>query len=218
MALNCDFSKLDSMRQKMETKICFEEKAESCCKSDSSAEAIPILDTYVPAAEDRYYNTNTISAYTESGLSLDKEIEELEDGVEVLKHNFEESLYVGEDPQKLLIDKKTKLPVAVYIPEEFPKSLQKKNGRYRKLHLTDCYSLKKMRDEGRFDRYTKSLGKGDLFKVKTLDGNESYEELTICRYCIRQLNPDNYCHKTKSEKEEFLRNFSIGDFLRKVNI
>ncbi|MHA1539214.1 MAG: hypothetical protein ACTSXQ_01920 [Alphaproteobacteria bacterium] len=215
MALKVDFSKLDLLRKKMETVFSFESETSASCCGDCLCEdgSSPVPRDAVPITVEEHSHA-PIVAYTDSGLNLDREVKSLEEGVEVLESDFEKSFKIGPDPQKLLIDPQTNLPVALYIPEEFPKSLQKRKGRYRKLHLTDCYGLRKMRDEGRFDRYRKSLGKGDLFRVKTLDGGEHYEKLSLCRYCLRQMNPNDYRHKTKIEKEEILQSFSIGDFLR----
>jgi len=63
--------------------------------------------------------------------------------------------------------------VVVYIPES-----------NKKFHFTDCSTLKKMTQNGRFDRYVVARGRSKIFRIDIGLYSERNENLEPCMYCL----------------------------------
>lgn len=84
----------------------------------------------------------------------------------------------------------------------------------RRFHLSDCKTLKEMRDKGRFERYVVTQNMDGEFPVSGKDPitNEQIEgtaNLWVCQYCLSQLN---YKGATKGNRREIAKNFDICEF------
>lgn len=89
----------------------------------------------------------------------------------------------------------------------------------KRFHVADCQTLKKMRAEGRAERYVVTNNTSGEFNVVALDRQTNKREkikaeLKVCKQCLSHLNYKSY--KTNiSEKGKIWRNFSIAEFLEK---
>ena len=84
----------------------------------------------------------------------------------------------------------------------------------RKFHLSDCKTLKEMRDKGRFERYVVTQNLDGDFPVLGLDWNsktliEGTANLWVCQNCLAQLN---YKGAAKGNRREIARNFDVKEF------
>lgn len=84
----------------------------------------------------------------------------------------------------------------------------------RKYHVADCRTLKRMREEGRFQRYvaTNDLSGNFLisgFEYLTHRKIQGKTRLKICRDCLTHLNYKGYRIRNKNE---IYVNFSLEDF------
>lgn len=66
----------------------------------------------------------------------------------------------------------------------------------KKVHISFCRTLEKMRDSGRFERYVATRDHSEYFHI-TGRSNDRHEEsattdLKVCKDCLRKLNYDGY--------------------------
>ncbi len=66
----------------------------------------------------------------------------------------------------------------------------------KKVHVTDCFALEKMRHQGRYERYVATNDvSGNFYVTGTQDDGdrvEGHTALKVCKYCLRRLNYRGY--------------------------
>jgi len=96
--------------------------------------------------------------------------------------------------------------VIVHIPE-----------RDKKFHISDCDTIKWMKNSGRYERYIASERKDGLFNVRSESGKMNLIKLDVCMKCLREIKWDK---RARSNQSGNLINvdkssFSIKDFFSK---
>jgi len=114
--------------------------------------------------------------------------------------------------------------VVLYIPDQgryIEKVLQDASDG-KKVHVTDCTALKRMRQAGRFERYAVRNGLSPAFKVhgvaadgRVIEGVEA--ELLVCRYCLTKLNYKGYQISSSEQRTRIVRDFSLEEFFSRYS-
>jgi len=78
-----------------------------------------------------------------------------------------------------------------------------------KFHVSDCQTLKNMRQKKRYDRYVVTNAVTGFFPVSGTSGedrstHEGVAELHVCKYCLGQLNYKGYTSRKGAIYKEFL--------------
>ncbi|TQV64081.1 MAG: HNH endonuclease [Sulfurovum sp.] len=84
-------------------------------------------------------------------------------------------------------------------------------------HVANCETLKRMREQGKKDRYVIATREDGIFTVNKsqINNNNGIEiKLNICKNCLRALNWEQY-NNLKSEKNEIFKAFTIQKFFTK---
>lgn len=94
-------------------------------------------------------------------------------------------------------------------------------GGYR-FHISDCDTLRRMRDEGRYERYVVSTRKDGKFIVNRFEfnmllGNGVEVELPVCKNCLKRINWQNYKQRGSSEKDRIWKSFDLIDYFDRYN-
>lgn len=91
----------------------------------------------------------------------------------------------------------------------------------RKFHITDCKTLKDMRKINKFDRYVVTTNTSGYFKITGRTGYGGIEEdevqLKVCRYCLGQLNYNEYSNSKHERKDSIVNNFNILEFFEQYS-
>ena len=104
--------------------------------------------------------------------------------------------------------------VVLYIPDHLrrPDVLDDPSAG-NKVHMGDCQALKRMKRQGRLDRYVATARKDDLYEVSVLDRHDAEMKrdvrLAPCRYCLRDLD---YKHWATANREEIVDQFQLEEF------
>jgi hypothetical protein len=84
-----------------------------------------------------------------------------------------------------------------------------------RFHVSDCRTLKRMRAEGRYERYVVSQRTDGRFKMNFLfnDGNTQSDicELNVCRNCLEFLSYKGYSHSSR-KRRHIHSTFSLSEF------
>jgi hypothetical protein len=83
----------------------------------------------------------------------------------------------------------------------------------RKFHISDCSTLKKMRQKNRFDRYVVTNDVSGIFPISGTDTDnktliEGKAELHVCMLCLGHLNYKGY----KTKKGSIYNDFTLDEF------
>ena len=88
--------------------------------------------------------------------------------------------------------------------------------RLPRYHITWCETLEKMHQAGRYDKYVVSTSTNNAFLVNFVDGSKlvksSYEDLPVCKNCLRKLDWKNYRQANQRIKAQIFASFSIEEF------
>jgi hypothetical protein len=82
-----------------------------------------------------------------------------------------------------------------------------------KFHISDCSTLKNMRENNRFNRYVISIRVDGKFTINFIKNNKEITEikpLNVCMNCLELLSYKNFTNN--SEKRKIRDNFSIKEF------
>lgn len=96
----------------------------------------------------------------------------------------------------------------------------------RRFHITDCQTLRKMRRQGRFERYVVANRTDGLFLVDWLDPDTQKKgsteaALKVCKNCLNSLNWQGYTNPqdrmrlsdgTRQDRKSIWDGFSISEF------
>jgi hypothetical protein len=93
--------------------------------------------------------------------------------------------------------------------------LRKKDA--RRFHISDCKTLNRIRQEGRYQRYVATTRKDGFFTVEARDPvtrlNEEMEaELGVCRDCLTHIDWKKYSDSQRATRDEIWDAFSLDDF------
>ena len=83
-----------------------------------------------------------------------------------------------------------------------------------RFHVSDCTTLKKMRETNRYNKYHVTQNLSGMFEIYN-DGNEDIKKdakLHVCKNCLMMLNYKNYKNETNIEKNKIFNNFKINEF------
>jgi hypothetical protein len=82
-------------------------------------------------------------------------------------------------------------------------------------HVSNCRTLKRMRKEGRYERYVVSQRTDGTFRMNFLDGHSKAQseicELKVCRYCLGFLSYKGYSH-TDHKRHVIHSTFSLSEY------
>lgn len=100
--------------------------------------------------------------------------------------------------------------ISRYINEKEPE-------KSRRFHVSDCDTLKKMKEKNSFERYIATTDISGVFKVdylekETDERGETTAELKVCKHCLSLLNYQNYKTKRGPTKQNTWEVFSIEEF------
>ena len=87
----------------------------------------------------------------------------------------------------------------------------------RKFHVSDCKTLKDMRNKGKFERYVVTNDTSGEFKIAgRIWGNPDYIEgiaaLKVCKLCLTHLNYQEYGSKYGFDKSQVFKGFQLEEF------
>jgi len=109
--------------------------------------------------------------------------------------------------------------VLIYIRDQYLAWID--SGHEYKYHISNCYTLQKMRSENRYYRYVASARTDGKFPVNYIDYDNNivekkkFAEMHVCRGCLRNLNYKGYADATGWEKNKIYKNFNLEDFFNK---
>lgn len=88
-----------------------------------------------------------------------------------------------------------------------------------RFHLANCATLKKMREDNRFDRYVVSTNTNGRFKINVIDTGtvktDTYD-LSVCQNCLNSLVFDGFEMKfPRQERLDFVKLFKVDHFFEK---
>lgn len=93
-----------------------------------------------------------------------------------------------------------------------------------KFHVSWCNTLKSMTESGKYSRYVVSQRNDGIFllnrmKWGKITGENSEEELDVCKNCLSKLNYNRYntYRNNMKLKEKIVDDFTIKDFLEEYN-
>ncbi len=78
-----------------------------------------------------------------------------------------------------------------------------------KFHFNHCTTLESMMANGRFNRYVVTTKLDKKYKV-IIDGNEKWEDLDVCRNCLKKVMGDDYENLNSREKNKLVADFDIA--------
>jgi hypothetical protein len=114
--------------------------------------------------------------------------------------------YAGRQVLLYIKDHNFRILQAIEQPQEFG----------RKFHIADCGTLRKMRHEGRFDRYVVTNDLSGIFAISGIAPDTGEEisanvKLNVCKNCLKYLNYHGY-QQAGTQKKQIFNNFKISDF------
>lgn len=136
-------------------------------------------------------------------------IDEDTESVDEIEDLFSESGLLIKDNQ----------PVFVYIKDHTVGGPYLDAQSRKKLHFTVCPILRKMRHEGRFDRYRITNRSDDQYPIDVRDGWSSFKEIIAtlypCQYCLGIAKYKCFSRKTMSRQTRYsiVQNFSAKEAL-----
>ena len=149
------------------------------------------------------------SSFTLDPFEFDQFDFDLTDGIEIHLEDLEvrEGIlsYKGRQVLLYIPDQAKKIATVLENPEDG-----------KRFHVSDCKTLKHMRNSNRFERYVVTNDLSGKFKVNGLDiltnvPMEGTAELKVCKNCLSALNYHGYATK-KSEKKNVFNSFKINTF------
>lgn len=85
----------------------------------------------------------------------------------------------------------------------------------RKVHLKECQTIKKMKSDGRFDRYVVTNRRDNLYAIDVMNFNRvEHHDKTLfpCLNCLKELNFEGAETMTQRDRKELRANFDIEAF------
>lgn len=109
--------------------------------------------------------------------------------------------------------------VLLYIRDQTNYRLQNTNlSNYKsqyKFHIAYCSTLESMYQREKYEKYVVSTRNDGIFFVRLSNGHDevtSYQELKVCRNCLRRLNYKNYNDTSNIEQENIYKHFNLEEF------
>jgi len=113
--------------------------------------------------------------------------------------------------------------IVVYIRDQRTSSryMATQGGGYR-FHISDCNTLTRMRDAGKYDRYVVSNRKDGKFIVNLIEFDRIVEknverEIPVCKNCLKLLNYSKYNDAPRSKKAEIWKSFVLIEYYEKYS-
>lgn len=106
--------------------------------------------------------------------------------------------------------------VIVYIRDQ--EASQDGSPQEYKYHISNCRTLDKMREAGRYDRYVVSTRMDGSFRVNLFNFGELKKKdilipMKVCKNCLSRLNLNNYEASAQPTKMQIYNQFSLEEFL-----
>ncbi|BFU59314.1 MULTISPECIES: HNH endonuclease signature motif containing protein [Rodentibacter] len=111
--------------------------------------------------------------------------------------------------------------VILFIPDHTKgrqsiEAIIQNGGNGNRLHFSNCETLEKMRQIGRYERYRATNNLEGLVEITALNQQGQIVSgevvLKACKNCLSQLNYKNYAQTSRQEKNEIWANFSFKEF------
>ena len=112
----------------------------------------------------------------------------------------------------------TQITLHIEEPWQDKESLSQILATNPKYHVSDCKTLEKMRDGGRFDRYVTSNKNDGNFTVVPYDHETRNRDkkmrasLQPCRNCLSKINYNGYVNSSKLKQDEIVKNSDLENF------
>lgn len=101
--------------------------------------------------------------------------------------------------------------VILFIPDhsyKYELVLQNPKKEGNRYHLTECTTLSAMRAKGRFKRYFATTNKTGIFEIFNDSGDRNEVPLSVCKWCLTQLNYKNYTNN----RNQVFNEFTLAEF------
>lgn len=101
--------------------------------------------------------------------------------------------------------------IILFIPDHsynYDEVILNSKEKGNKYHLTDCATLEKMRNVGRFKRYHATRNRSGIFRIFNHLGQYAEVELSVCKNCLNKLNSKHY----NNNKYFVFNTFTLEEF------